>query len=77
MDVLSKVSDEKQEQHLNPVVATTTPDLPYNKERIAMMSLIIQRIMSVTGSFDIFFTYIEVLKSLKINIAMSLSIVSW
>ena len=48
MEILEKVSEEKMEQHLN-ASATSSQDLPYAKERIAMMSLILQRMLAQTG----------------------------
>ena len=48
MEILDKVTEEKLEQHLNPS-PTSTQDLPYTKERIAMMSLILQRMLAQTG----------------------------
>ena len=50
MEIVEKVAEDKQEQHANANGQLTAPnDLPYTKERLAMMSIIVQRIMTQTG----------------------------
>jgi hypothetical protein len=52
MEIVEKVAEDKQEQHANANGQLTAPnDLPYTKERLAMMSIIVQRIMTQTGKF--------------------------
>ena len=49
-----QVAEDKQEQHTNAIGQTMlTADLPYTKERLAMMAIILQRIQSQTGTLII------------------------
>ena len=66
MEIVEKVAEDKQEQHANANGQLTAPnDLPYTKERLAMMSIIVQRIMTQTGEFLALARITEVVKTVK------------
>ena len=55
MEIVEKVAEDKQEQHANANGQLAAPnDLPYTKERLAMMSIILQRILTQTGELLLF-----------------------